>query len=282
MLKKKLVINVLLMIGVMFILGVLGVNLVLADVAGWEEHLIDGDFDGAYSVYAADVDSDGDMDVIGAASEGDEITWLENDGSLNFAEHTIDANFDGARSVYVADVDQDGWYDVLGMAYNADDITWWENLNAAGVTSCDAYGNEKNQFAPGQGVYVKASGEANTNYKIRIQDDPVSEGDTLVEGENPDTALTQKSVTTDSSGNLAVTLIWSIPSDAPITHHNYDIVFDNQQAGTVGTYDAADDGIDSTTVAGMVAPIPELPTIILFSFGLLVLAGYVVLSRKKR
>lgn len=29
-------------------------------------------------------------------------------------------------------------------------------------------------------------------------------------------------------------------------------------------------------------PVPELPTIILFSIGLLVLAGYVVLRRKKR
>ena len=41
------------------------------------EHIIKDDFDGAYSVYATDVDSDGDVDVLGAA-ENDGITWWEN------------------------------------------------------------------------------------------------------------------------------------------------------------------------------------------------------------
>ena len=148
------------------------------------------------------------------------------------------------------------------------------------IISCDASGNEKNQFAPDQSVYVKGSGlGANTSYKIWIQDNAVEEGDTLNTTENP-SATTPKDVTTDASGNLTPTLIWSIPSDAPITHHNYDIVFDNQETGTVGTYNDASDGIDSATVAGIVAPIPELPAIILFLIGLLMLGGYIRLRRE--
>ena len=34
--------------------------------------------------------------------------------------------------------------------------------------------------------------------------------------------------------------------------------------------------------AGPVPPVPELPTIILFSIGLLVLAGYVYIERRKK
>ncbi|NQT62408.1 MAG: VCBS repeat-containing protein, partial [Candidatus Marinimicrobia bacterium] len=90
------------------------------------EHTIAGSFNGSYFVYAADVDGDGDMDVLGAAYTDDEITWWENNGSESFTEHTI-ASFNGAKSVYAADVDGDGDMDVLGAAYQAYYITWWEN-----------------------------------------------------------------------------------------------------------------------------------------------------------
>ncbi len=41
------------------------------------EHTIDGDFDGARSVYSADINGDGCMDVIGAALQADEISWWD-------------------------------------------------------------------------------------------------------------------------------------------------------------------------------------------------------------
>ena len=85
---------------------------------------------------------------------------------------------------------------------------------------------------------------------------------------------------TDGSGNFGPTLIWSIPSGAAVTNTAYDIVVDNLESGTVGTYNATDDGLDSATVAGISAPVPELSTIILFSVGLLTLAGYVWLRRR--
>ncbi|MDP8240375.1 MAG: choice-of-anchor D domain-containing protein, partial [Candidatus Hatepunaea meridiana] len=91
------------------------------------EHTIDGDFDGPYSVYATDVDGDGNVDVLGVSYYADDITWWKNDGSENFTEHIIEGDFDGAVSVYATDVDGDDDIDVLGTAYLADDITWWEN-----------------------------------------------------------------------------------------------------------------------------------------------------------
>ena len=95
----------------------------------WIEHLVDGDFDGAYSVFAADIDKNGDLDILGAAQNADDITWWENadDTGTTWIEHTIAGNFDGSRSVYAADIDGDEDIDVLGAAVDADDITWWES-----------------------------------------------------------------------------------------------------------------------------------------------------------
>jgi FG-GAP-like repeat len=101
----------------------------------WEEHTLNSEFDAGCSVYAIDLDGDGDCDVLGAAFNIDDIKWWENvdgDGS-NWAEHTVDGSFNGVRSVYAADVDGDGDTDVLGAAGVANDIKWWENVNGDGL-----------------------------------------------------------------------------------------------------------------------------------------------------
>ena len=106
------------------------------DGSTWTEHGIDEAFGGAFSVFAADVDGDGDTDVLGAALNANDITWWENtagDGST-WTEHTVEGAFDGAMSVYSTDVDGDGDADVLGAALVADDITWWENTAGDGST----------------------------------------------------------------------------------------------------------------------------------------------------
>ena len=93
------------------------------------------------------------------------------------------------------------------------------------VVSCNSAGDEVNQFAPGEGedVYVKGEGfRWNRDYKIGIQDDPVYSGEPLVSDEDPSDS--QELITTDRDGKFGPTLIWSMPSDAPITHHEYDIV----------------------------------------------------------
>ena len=134
---------------------------------------------------------------------------------------------------------------------------------------------------PGDNISVKALGlSPGTDYTAWIQVNPVNEGDSLVPGEDP--SISQESVTTDVNGNILspLTQIWSIPTEAPATCIEYDIVLDRAGTGN-GTYNAADDAIDSANVAGILAPVPELPTIILMGVGLLALAGYVELRRKR-
>jgi FG-GAP-like repeat len=114
------------------------------DGTNWTEQTIEGSFDGAYSVHAADVDGDGYMDVLGAANNGDSITWWKNntgDGT-DWTENVVDADFDGAQSVYAVDIDGDGYMDVLGAAKDADDISWWRNTTGDGTTWAETFVDE--------------------------------------------------------------------------------------------------------------------------------------------
>ena len=90
-----------------------------------------------FSVYAIDVDGDGDIDVLSASAYDDKIAWYENDGSQSFTERVISTNADAAISVYAIDVDGDGDIDVLSASYNDDKIAWYENLRP--LPTCDIH-----------------------------------------------------------------------------------------------------------------------------------------------
>ena len=45
--------------------------------------------DYAYSVYATDLDGDGDADVLSASSEDDKIAWYENLGGGSFGSEQV-------------------------------------------------------------------------------------------------------------------------------------------------------------------------------------------------
>ncbi|MCP4963695.1 MAG: hypothetical protein GY926_00480, partial [bacterium] len=97
-------------------------------------HTITTAADGAYSVSTADVDGDGDLDVLSASFIDDKIAWYENDGAENFTAHTITTAADAAYSVTTADVDGDGDLDVLSASYSDDKIAWYENDGAGNFT----------------------------------------------------------------------------------------------------------------------------------------------------
>eukprot|EP00944_MAST-04C_sp_MAST-4C-sp1_P012491 g12491.t1 len=92
---------------------------------------------GARSVYAADIDGDGDMDVLSAHYTDNKIAWYENiDGNGAFsAQKTISTQADGAKSVYAADIDGDGDIDVLSASHTDNKIAWYENTHGNGTFS---------------------------------------------------------------------------------------------------------------------------------------------------
>ena len=119
----------------------------------WLQHLVTNDFYGAKHVSVADVDRDGDLDVLAAAYYGDEdvspygdqngrYAWFENvrgDGSA-WTQHLVGELYYGAQWIDAGDLDGDGDIDIVGaseltyVAWNQDgDITWFENLDGAGL-----------------------------------------------------------------------------------------------------------------------------------------------------
>jgi len=95
----------------------------------WSASDIDTNADGAFSVFAADMDNDGDMDIVSASADDSTIAWYENDGASNpsWSPEDIDTNADGAQSVFVADMDDDGDMDIVSASEGDDTIAWYEN-----------------------------------------------------------------------------------------------------------------------------------------------------------
>lgn len=95
----------------------------------WLERTVSANFAGVEAVFSADVDGDGDLDVLGASLTADALRWWENDGASlpSWTEHSITASFDGAHDVCAADLDRDGDVDVVAVAYHANEVAWWEN-----------------------------------------------------------------------------------------------------------------------------------------------------------
>ena len=93
------------------------------------EHPISVSFQGAASVQAADLDGDGDADVVGAAATRDEVAWWENvaGDASQLTRRVIGEGIDGAIAVFAADVDGDGDVDVAVAAEDAGEVSWWEN-----------------------------------------------------------------------------------------------------------------------------------------------------------
>ncbi len=109
-------------------------------IVAWHENLGGGIIDttrqiipnnalGASSVYAADLDNDGDMDVLSAYRFDNIIAWNENLGNGVFGAQQILSNIAVlAEAVYASDIDGDGDSDVLYAARQNQKIGWVENL----------------------------------------------------------------------------------------------------------------------------------------------------------
>ena len=104
----------------------------------WSLHQIDGSMSRPVAPCPADIDGDGDIDVICANftySDG-VIRWWENtDGSaLTWEEHGFAAASHGYQGVCGDDVDGDGDCDILAAAIYDGDMIWIENTDGLGTS----------------------------------------------------------------------------------------------------------------------------------------------------
>jgi hypothetical protein len=107
----------------------------LGDGSAWIGHVITLDAQVAVAVRAADLDADGDPDVISASQLDDTIAWYENAGDASrWTAHVISSDTDGAFHAVPADLDGDGDLDVVGAVQFDDAIAWYENARGDAST----------------------------------------------------------------------------------------------------------------------------------------------------
>lgn len=93
-----------------------------------KQKVITTDAPGVQSLSAADLDGDGDLDVLSASKRNSTLAWYENtDGSGTFSSQKTISSGASYASVFTADIDQDGDPDVLSGAQKNSQINWFSN-----------------------------------------------------------------------------------------------------------------------------------------------------------
>jgi len=101
----------------------------------WTKRSIDSTFNGAASVVVADLDKDGDLDVIGAAATDNDIAWWKNETIhsnvlMSTAQETkIDST---AQNFYSEAVDLDGDGDQDIVVKSNGELFWLDNTAGDG------------------------------------------------------------------------------------------------------------------------------------------------------
>ncbi len=103
----------------------------------WVKTEIDSYLYYAWGVHAADIDEDGDNDVVAAGRYADKVYWYRNNDvtspgtgdGLSWTKFTIDSNLNEATAVWVEDMDLDGDPDVVassGTWSSGTGVNWYE------------------------------------------------------------------------------------------------------------------------------------------------------------
>ena len=94
----------------------------------WTAYDIATNASGARTIYVADMDGDGDLDIVSASKGDDKIAWYENNGDgTSWTTEIIATSAQDAIGVHVADMDGDGDLDIISASEGDDTIAWYEN-----------------------------------------------------------------------------------------------------------------------------------------------------------
>ncbi len=101
----------------------------------WETATVAGGLDGAWTVFAADIDSDQDLDVLCTANFEGTVTWWENlDGSgSSWSGHFVTTELVFPERSVAVDVDGDSDMDVVTAEHLTGEIFWVENIDGQGL-----------------------------------------------------------------------------------------------------------------------------------------------------
>jgi len=97
----------------------------------FQTNIVSADLVGASDVTAADVNNDGNLDIIVCAHESDLIVYFRNNGDGSFDQILVASDFDGPWMAYPADINGDGYIDIVSASYPNPNsrISYFENID---------------------------------------------------------------------------------------------------------------------------------------------------------
>ena len=97
----------------------------------WPVHVIREPYENAFEADAADLDGDGDVDVVATGwGQPGRVAWFENGGDPKgeWTMHLLKDNWQRANQVLIADLDGDGDPDLAAVAERGSlEFRWWRN-----------------------------------------------------------------------------------------------------------------------------------------------------------
>lgn len=131
---------------------VISLLLIICIILPWQ---INGDFeyradyeagDGPHGACIADLDDDGDLDIVSADYYADKVSILMNNGEGVFTKEDDYQTGDGPRSLFLGDVDGDDDIDIVTANYHGDSISVLKNQGSGTFA-------QKSDYDVGEGPY---------------------------------------------------------------------------------------------------------------------------------